>query len=611
MAFSIAELRVYNPRDFFGAVDYEGEHVTWDLLSLFGAPGSTFFGLCPDPTGDFLMQYPVPVALDAGTAQWTPNAGNQAAYSQAKDAVTGKLFLRCAPSTAAPAFDTTLHYVRPDDEGFSCQLYRAATAGGSLYLHLSAGREAGTPGLRLAIEAGRPIRLQVSTDDDATWTDAATAPLGECESYLTSVGRYLTVDVLSECDPNWYPSADAPFPPPGQVCVTLNGTTVLTWTGDSLPGGAVRISGSAGQWSVLSYAQKLFVPQCFASLPAQERAAPYQGEPRTFVSGYQPYDQMTAVEVTAAPSAPPSPTGGMQVIAGSQATAILTITTPQDGLVLAADGNTYAGRTCFLSAGEATWPVIQVAANPAAPYVSYEPIYAVCEPHFDQGTRTVRRRAVCIFQSQDDSYAPGNVIPAARAGVLLMGDIADAQLTPVHHRLDGDCRTQRPAVAVGGLAKALRRGHRRPAPKRRTTIKRPACTCPPFDYQAHYLPVRRLHHKIGITDEWMTSFPDVDEDGLLPDGSQFQGLLSRWRHGPGTLVAARPGRFRERVPRESAGSGRRRGSVERPDPADDPRRCARRQGHLRSIAGGPRVGVPDAGAKRWRSLGYSPSETTP
>ena len=135
MAFSIAELRVYNPRDFFGAVDYEGEHVTWDLLALFGASGSTFAGLCPDPTGNFLMPYPAPVFLDAGTAQWTPGAANQAAYSQAKDATTGKMFLRCAPAAATPAFDTTLGYVRPDDEGFSCQIYRAATTGGTFYLY--------------------------------------------------------------------------------------------------------------------------------------------------------------------------------------------------------------------------------------------------------------------------------------------------------------------------------------------------------------------------------------------------------------------------------------------------------------------------------------------
>ena len=430
MAFSIAELRVYNPRDFFGAVDYEGEHVTWDLLSLFGAAGSAFSGLCPDPTGDFLMQYPASIPLDAGTAQWTPNAGNQAPYSQAKDPATGKLFLRCAPGQTTPAFDTTLGYVRPDDEGFSCQIYRAATTGGTFYLYLSQGRDAGTPGLRLALEAGAPIRLQVSTDDDASWTDVQAAPLGESESYLTSAGRYLTVDVLSECDPNWTTSAEAPFPPPGQVCVTLNGTTVLTWSGDCLPGGAVRVSGSQGQWGVLSYAQKLFVPTAAASLPAQIRARPFQGEPRPFISGYQPYDDMTDAEVTTALGSSAS-TGGMQVIAGSQATATLTLTTPPDGLIAAADGNTYAGRSCFLSAAEATWPSVQAAANPAAAYASYEPIYAVCEPHFDQGTRTVRRRAVCIFQAQDDSYAPGAVIPAARAAVLLMGDVDDDALTPV------------------------------------------------------------------------------------------------------------------------------------------------------------------------------------
>ncbi len=549
MAFSIAELRVYNPRDFFGAVDYEGEHVTWDLLALFGASGSTFAGLCPDPTGNFLMQYPAPVFLDAGTAQWTPAAANQAAYAQAKDATTGKMFLRCAPAAATTAFDTTLSYVRPDDEGFSCQIYRAATTGGTFYLYLSAGRAEGTPGLRLAIEANNPIRLQVSTDDDKTWTDVDTAPLGESESYLTSVGRYLTVDVLSECDPTWTTSSDAPFAPPGQVCVTLNGTTVLTWNGGSQPsassgadegdspsgnnlaGGSVRISGTLGQWSLLSYARKLFAPTGLAGLPGQTRAA-FQGDPRTFVSGYQPYDQMTSVEVTAPPSALPtqgggngsSPGGGMQVISGGQATAALTITTPDEGLVTAADGNTYAGRTCFLSAAEATWPAIQAAANPAAPYASYEPIYALCETHYDQGGRIVRRRAVCIFQSQDDSYAPGNVIPAARAAQLLMGDITDAQLTPVITgwtaiaALDG--QQWQWVDWQKHFAVVIEDRHRK------GDDDQVACLhMEPFDYQAHYNPVRKLHHKMGITDEWMTSFPNVDESGLLPDGSQFQGYF--------------------------------------------------------------------------------------
>ncbi|MGI4789501.1 MAG: hypothetical protein ACRYFS_11700 [Janthinobacterium lividum] len=521
MSFPVAQLRVYNPKDFFGSVDFEGAHVTWDLFSLFGSPGSTFSGLCPDPSGDYLIQYPQNIPLDAGTAQWTPGSANAAPYAQGKDVTTQKLFLRCAPTTASPAFDTTLNYMRPADEGFFCQLYRAATTTGTLYLHLCGGRDSGTPGLRLAIEAGSPIRLQLSLDDDATWTDVDTASLGESEGYLTCTGRYLTVDVLSECDPDWTSSADSPFPPPGQVCVTLNGTAVLTYALSSLPAGALRITGSTGAWALLSYAQKLFTVSVAAGLPNQIRAEAFQGTPDTFVSGYQPYPDMAAITVTVANGAAGTGENVMQVLAGSQASAALAITTPADGQETV-NGTVYAKRTCFLSALEANWPSVQTAPNPDAAYTAYEPIYALCEPFFDQGSRMVRRRAVCIFQAQDNSYAPGSVIPAARAAVLLMGDVNDPALTPV---LTGWTAI----AALNGqewqwvdwqkhFAVIIEDRHRKGDEDQAACLH-----MEPFDYQAHYLPVRKCHYKLGVTDDWMTGFPDVDRAGQLAGGGTFEG----------------------------------------------------------------------------------------
>ncbi len=528
---AIAELRVYNTRDFFGSVDYEGEHVTWDLLALSGQPGAAFSGLCQDPTGAFLMLYPRNVPQDAGTAQWTP-AVNPTAYSQSTAPATagGRLFLRCAPTAAAPAFDTTLKYVRPDDEGFFCEMYRAETSSGTFYLYFSSGRATGTPGLRLALDGG-PVRLQLSTDDDASWTDVATAySFGDSEGYLRSANRYLTVDVLSQCDPDWLPSADSPFGPPGQIVVTLNGgADVLTYSADSLPSGAVRITGTQGQWSVLRYARKLFTPTANVGLPSQVRAAPFQSDPEPFLSGYLPYAEMWEVDVSVINGGSGGGGNQMCVLAGSQAAAVLLIDTPDEGIVTlnaagqpSATGTAYALRSCYLSAVEASWPSIQTPPNPNAAFVAYAPIYAQCETHFDQGTRTVRRRAVVILQALDNRYAPGQVIPAARAAVLLMGDDSDPALTPVITGWTG-------LAALDGQEWQWVDWQKHFAliiedRDRKGDEDQTCCLhMEPFDFQAHYLPVRKCYHKIGVTDEWMTGWPYVGRSGQLLEGGTFGG----------------------------------------------------------------------------------------
>ncbi|MBV9850466.1 MAG: hypothetical protein JO250_12400 [Armatimonadetes bacterium] len=551
MADPIAKLRVYNPVDLFGEVTSVPQSVTWDL----GAAGVTLSGLCHDPTGDYWMQAPQDVWLPADETQWTFNGGT---YGRGTDEVTGVSYLR--QTDPAATFDATFKTAFADDAGFRLLIPRFApppTSGGAavnpslvhFFVSLNDGHTSQADGWRLAVEPGQPIRLQRQPAGTSTWADVAQAgTLGESEAYLNqcSPPRWLMVDVLPQTDPSWYAAAAngnagdiaRGGPPPNRLVITLGrGDAVLTVPMTAFAGGKVRITGAQGQWGC-RVARKLFLPNPSADLPAQVRPDPFTGTPIGFVTGHLPYDgppatsggpptSMATVAVAAQDASAPPDTDAEQDLPANQASATLTVTTPAAGQVVV-NNVTYAAKSCYLSAVEAVWPAIQTPPNPDAPYVEYTAIYAECTAEYSQGW--VRRRATCVFQTIQNTFAPGNVIPAVRGAVLLMGDVSDPALTPVLTgytalaRLDG----QQWAWVdwQKHFAVSVEDRHRKGEEDQTACLH-----CAPYDFEAFYTPVREMHHRIGVTDDWMTGFPHVLRGGQMADGS---GPFTGYYLGGGT-----------------------------------------------------------------------------
>ncbi len=499
----VARLDIALDSDVFGKVTYPGESVYWDLPGQTGQPGASLAGFALDPTGGYVMQAPVGnLWQDCGDAQWTKGGGDTGTYAHGKDGATGKLFLRQTSPTAT-TFNTTLAAPRAADEGFFCEVYRAQTSAGNLYLNFSGGRTSGAPGLRLAVEVGNMIRLQRSTDNDATWQDVALAnELGDSENALNP-GRYFTVDVLSQCDPAWSQSSDSPQPPPGQIVVTVtcNGgaATVLTCAASSLSAGSLKITGTLGQWGVTRYAKKRFAVSGTMTLPGQVRPRAFQGTPVTALRGYRGTSSGFTITTTTTGA-------GMNSLQSS-----LTFAAPPGGI----DGTGYATSTAFLTAVTAVFDPVFVAPAAAPAYTTYEPTYVELHESWDQPTMTVRQWAVVKFIDTDGSLAPGTlgVLPAVRAGALSLGyliDNGDGTYTEdmtLHLTGYTGLHPSEPGFSwrkSGGQTFVTLILYDRLVKAQMTPVGYQL----PFDGLVHYYAMRRMGHKIGYSDADMT-WPSV------------------------------------------------------------------------------------------------------
>jgi len=512
----------------FGAVKVLPETISWDCMSLIGTPGAQQQGFCLDPTGTYLMQQDVPAWIDADETQWS-TGGSAANWTHGTDEATGKKFLRQATGGNS-VFSATHNFVRTADEGFviHCKRLAVATIAGvtplsaQFFVDFSIGRTAGTYGLQLAIEAGKPIRLR-GTADNTTYTDLATADeLGESETYLNRTNRTLNVGVYSYCDPSWAAGLPGSLalsgPPPGTVVIVINnGDAILTYQTDTLKSGSLKISGQGGQWSC-RYAKKRYVASGAITFPPQGRARPLTTVPAARLSGYVPYADSLNIAIL-----PYSATGLNQPVNQAYATATLDAT----GDV---DDTGYARHTVMLSTVLADFPSVQLPPQQFPVFQSYYPIYAEFRQWFDQATMTVRSRALCLFNDNQNVLTPGGgVLPAARAARLWMGynNLGPGGFAPQITGWTGldtdgyDWKWQGKQKYFGlVIHDRLRKGD----------ADQTACGYQlPYDGQCHYYAVRQLLYRLGITDDWL-NFPRVQRDGAtpyyyLPRGTNAEPIL--------------------------------------------------------------------------------------
>ncbi len=489
------ELRLAIDRTLYGGVVSCPPPITWDFAGLVGSPNTTATGLALDPTGQYIIQQPVVIPVDAGPELWQLDNGDDlpttlpadgsvslysAYYQLGTHETQGKGMLRQVRGGAAVTFAAVLPISivgdssgwHTDDEGFSLFITRGGPTinpGGAVatpenftfYVELSNGRDSGLPGLRLAVEAGVPIRLEVSFDDDQTWqpVDVATS-LGDSETYLSGKARHLDLDIVPLTSSAywqwkaWKDASDAesrfpqaapdsfgdlpPLPeevpagrPPDFVAVVIGGgDAVLVWQQEAalFPAGDIRISGQGGQFGV-RVARRRYLPDCSASLPEQQRINALSGLPTGRVSGLLPFaggdgsqkDEMYALAGT--------------VTNRNAARAELTLTTPdrgldtdEDTLAVLPDGG--AVLTAVLASATLDFPKVFRGPVNVAEVVSYTQesglyrMHEVCR--LIPSILGVRSSASVTFADRDGLLAPGaGVTPAVRAAVLYRGILSD------------------------------------------------------------------------------------------------------------------------------------------------------------------------------------------
>ncbi len=428
-----AILRVYDDhRDAFGAVLYPGETISWSLPGLMGTPGASFSGLVKNPSGSYLMQQPVGIPADADPSQWTNADGSTlgSAFSYGTDPATGKKFLYHA--SISDAWNVKSIKQRVQDEGFYAAFYvgqatastsaASGTSGAnvslpnvSFFAEFSRGRQPGEPGLRLALEPGKFIRLQESLDDDETWNDVGAADsLGDCESYLAGNAQVLYVSVLAMTDQSWYDNLPASLAsggqPPNLLQVSIGrGDAVLTITRPALAAGCLAVTGKNRQWSARPSAMR-FASAATATLASQVRPAQFGSDPSARLSGYVPGDGSVSV--------------GGRVIVDTPNSAHVEMS-----LTATPDATGYALRSCFLSAVYAEFPPVQQTPGANPSYIDYPLIYCRCIKRWDQTSGTVRMKANVVFSNQHNEFAPGTgAALGVRAATLLVSNGTDAVL---------------------------------------------------------------------------------------------------------------------------------------------------------------------------------------
>lgn len=489
------ELRVAIDRTLYGGVVSCPPPITWDFAGLVGSPNTTASGLALDPTGQYIIQQPVIIPVDAGPELWQLDSGDDlpttlpadgsastysAYYQLGTHETQGKGLLRQVRGGAAVTFAAVLANSgttdgwHADDEGFSLFITRGGpgvTPSGAVatpenfkfYVELSNGRDTGLPGLRLAVEAGVPIRLEASFDEDASWqpVDVATA-LGDSETYLSGKGRRLGLDIVPLTSSAywqwraWKDASDAqgrfpqaapgsfgdlpPLPgevpagrPPDFVAVVIGGgDAVLVWQQEIalFPAGDIRISGQGGQFGV-RVARRRYLPECLASLPEQQRINPLSGLPTGRCSGLFPFaggdgsnkDEMYALMGT--------------VTSRNAARADLTLTTPNRGVdtgveTLAVLPGGGAILTAVLASATLDFPNIfrgPGAVPNVVRYTQADGLYRMSETsRFLPSVLGVTSSASVTFADSQGLLAPGRgVVPAVRAAVLYRGIAAQGQ----------------------------------------------------------------------------------------------------------------------------------------------------------------------------------------
>ncbi len=517
-----AFLRVYdNDREAFGHVFSPPASLTFDLPGLMGDPTSSYAGFDRDPTGAYLMQQKVPVPQDADPSRWQ-GAGSPA-FSSGTDVSTRKKFLR--HTSAAGPFNVQQGSPRVLDEGFFATFYIAAASSegvvpnvnavpdASFYIEFSRGRTAGEPGLRLALEPGKNIRLQVSLDDDATWNDAATADaLGECESYLSQQGRFLYVNVLPMTDAAWEvnlpASLDGSSAPPNLIVVTVgNGDAVLTYTDDGLAEGALAVTGQNRQWDC-RIALMRFSAQGQVTLGPQYRPGQFQTDPDVSLNGY-------------APNAGAALSG--EVIVDSPSSAHMSMS-----LSAQVDATGYALRSCYLASVDAEFPAGQIAPSASPSSIDYPAICATWNHSWSQTNGTLRSRAECWFSNQNNEFAPGSGAALGVRAATLFTSNGTGNFPPgtMTEEVDGALYaaeiTGWTAMEPDGMAwiqqGALKYFKLSLSDKLVHTEDDTATCCGfqlPYDFQCHYYAMGQQAYRLGIPDS-LWSFPVVRRNDATP-----------------------------------------------------------------------------------------------
>jgi hypothetical protein len=494
--------------DAYGSVPYVGETVSWNLPSMIGRQDSAVFGFATDPTGTYIIQTPAYVAVDADETQWATSGGT---FTHRTDESTGKLGLKQTNGAAGVSTATFTPAIGPrgDDIGFAPRIFRGAPASGvavsaasfSFYMELNSGHAPGTTGLRIAVEAGNPIRLEVSVDDLNWVTVDIASTLGDSEAYLSSRGRYMVVDVVPMTDRSWWDGLPQSSTTGGQpadfVAISINGgDAVLVWKQDQalFPSGTLKITATGGQWGV-DYIQRWYVPQASMGLPQQTRYKPFQGDPASIFSGYIPYHGAVTL------------TGTLTAI--NKGYALLQVQAPPENI----DATTgYTLDTVMLVSAALDWPHIETQAN-ALPASSY---FEMCSYHieheFDQVNFLRRSKAVVTLEDTQNLLTPGvGITPSVRAAAIDIGNVDVA--TGVN-----DTTRQITGIVDGEISWTWE-GMRKYVTftvydKLRDDI--PIMFDLPYDGQCHYYAIRRLAYKLGITDQYMQNFPTCGRDSDCP-----------------------------------------------------------------------------------------------
>ncbi len=525
-----AFLRVYDDdRDAFGHVFCPPVALSYDLPGLLGSFGASYSGFARDPTGTYLMQQMVPVFYDADPSQWTVTNGQplQSTYSYGTDPAYGVKFLYHQAVT--DPFDAVLALGRVLDEGFYANFYIGAAVAAApvgtakpvipavnFYVEFSRHRTAGEPGLRLALEPGKNIRLQVSLDDDVTWTDVSSADsLGECETYLAQNGRQLNISVLPMTDASWEVnlpvSLDASGPPPGLIVVSINGgDAVLTYADDGLAEGQMAVTGQFRQWSC----RPCLLRFCTAGsvvLPPQVSPVQLQSDPDVFPNGYVPGDGSSL---------------SGQVIVDSLNSAHVEMT-----LSAVADDTGFAARSCFLASVDAEFPAVQQqpGANPS--YVDYPLVFSEVDHWWDQTISTLRHRAEVWLTNEEDEFAPGSGAALGVRAARLFHSVDGINFKPEMTGWTGMEESGQEWIQQGNLrffkmTVSDKLVHTEPG----TTI-----TCGyqlPYDFQCQYYGFGQQAYRLSIPDN-LWQFPLVRRNQATPyyyfDGGTTRNPVHQFR----------------------------------------------------------------------------------
>jgi len=519
-------------RDAYGLMTYCGDDLSWHLADLTGRDDTEFTGLTKDPTEDYLIQQPVLIPVSADPTQWTllTSGATPAAWSAGLDGTSQKSFISQNNGAVATPFSATFKTLRVDDEGVSLNIFRGAAmtaVGGSqpiganyaMYVEFSSGRQAQDYGLRLAIEAGNPIRLEGSFDGIAWTTLDIASDQGDSEDYLNAWGRYLQIDVVPLTSRAWYDalpqSTQWSDPPQDIICVSLNnGDVILKFQTDQayLAAGAVAITGTGGQWSC-RYSKRRYVVSANFITNEIVRYRAFQTDPRCFFRGFSPFNDLGVII--------PTLTDINKCYVSVAISAI-----PSD-----VDATGYAIHTVILSSVDVDFPRSFIGAATVPTTVTNQPIAYTEQSFFDQSTFCTRSSALITLEDNGGALAPGGIIPAVRAAYLSRGWIYDDGSTDAQIGITGLTALDsvqgirwfyegKQKFVQISISDKFRRGDSDLA-----TIG----YLLPFDNQCHFYALRQIFYRMGIGDDFL-NFPFCQRDSQcahyhLPQGTNAAPLL--------------------------------------------------------------------------------------